>query len=305
MLSAVLTLVVVIFHYIFDIQRMHDNPVDRRFLDAIRSKKQKSRIGSAPEDAWSAAMEASVLMFSDIQATTGLAVMLGAYSQLPRGLNAYHWQIAISLAWFSSLTHLATLSSLRAYFLDRPKIAIYRATYMGILLVLLIVAYGTTGYVQQSGAADQSSSWPAECLFSGKNMAQVEKNNSDSDAKVGGNNKRAAPFNAPLILFSIAFLLISYVTRVVRISCPLARSARRLLKEIPRRRLRRWYAEAARRAESDDGGKWSRAFRKRLAFVVAVVYILLKASYDLEGSMVWEVSMPKSSAPNLFWFLKS
>ncbi|KAL8777319.1 MAG: hypothetical protein Q9203_002495 [Teloschistes exilis] len=208
MLSAVLTLAVVIFHYIFDIQRMHENPVDCRFLNAIRSKKQKSKIGSAPEDAWSAAMEASVLMFSDIQATTGQAVMLGAYSQLHRGLNAYHWQVAISLAWFSSLTHLATLSSLRACFLERPKIAIYRATYMGIPLVLLIVAYCTTGYVQQSGA-DQSSSWPAECLFSGKNVAQVEKN--DSNAKVG----KRAPFDAPLILFSIAFLLINYVTRVI------------------------------------------------------------------------------------------
>ncbi|KAL8641354.1 MAG: hypothetical protein Q9228_001830 [Teloschistes exilis] len=244
MLSAVLTLAVVIFHYIFDIQRMHENPVDCRFLNAIRSKKQKSKIGSAPEDAWSAAMEASVLMFSDIQATTGQAVMLGAYSQLHRGLNAYHWQVAISLAWFSSLTHLATLSSLRACFLERPKIAIYRATYMGIPLVLLIVAYCTTGYVQQSGA-DQSPSWPAECLFSGKNVAEVEKN--DSNAKVG----KRAPFDAPLILFSIAFLLINYVTRVVRIFAPLARSARKLLKEVPRRRLRRWYSEAARRGESD------------------------------------------------------
>lgn len=226
-------------------------------------------------------MEASVLMFSDIQATTGLAVMLGAYSQLHRGLNAYHWQVAISLAWFSSLTHLATLSSLRGYFLDRPKIAIYRATYMGILLVLLIVAYSTTGYVQQS-RADQSSSWPADCLFSGEDMDQVEYN--DSDTNVG----KRAPFNAPLIVFSIAYLLISYVTRMVRISSPLARSARKLLKAIPRRLLRRWYSEAARRAES-DGGKWSRMFQKRLAFVVAVLYILLKASYDLEGSMVWEV----------------
>lgn len=113
-------------------------------------------------------------------------------------------------------------------------------------------------------------------------MAQVEKG--DSDAKVG----KQAPFNAPLILFSIAFLLISYVTRVVRTFAPLARSARKLLEEVPRRRLRRWYSEAARRGES-DGRKWSRAFRKRLAFVVAVVYILLKASYDLEDSMMWEV----------------
>ncbi|KAI4253394.1 MAG: hypothetical protein LQ352_003713 [Teloschistes flavicans] len=180
MLSAVLTLLVVIFHYVFDTQRVHENPVDRRFLNAIRSKEQESRIGSSPQDAWSAAMEASVLMFSDIQATTGLAVMLGAYSQLHRGLNAYHWQVAISLAWFSSLTHLATLSSLRGYFLDRPKIAIYRATYMGILLVLLIVAYSTTGYVQQS-RADQSSSWPADCLFSGEDMDQVEYNDSDTN----------------------------------------------------------------------------------------------------------------------------
>ncbi|KAL8691732.1 MAG: hypothetical protein Q9218_003103 [Villophora microphyllina] len=275
MLSAFLTLGVVILHYISDAQRVHENPVDSRFLNTIRSKAWEAK-----SDMWSAAMEASVLMFSDIQATTGLAVLIGGYSQLSYGLSAYHWQVVIGLAWFSSLTHLATLTSLRGYFRRRPKIALYRITYMGVLLILLMVAFGTTGYVSQFGGSNDESSWPAECLFSPKSVMQVEHQVAEGDRR---------HFNTPLVVVSIIFLLSSFFARVINISDPTARFARRTFKDMPRRYLRACFVESERRAQSAHA-QVQRSFHNTVAFSVAVTYIALKALYDIGGSMLWEIT---------------
>ena len=58
------------------------------------------------------ALRRIVLMFSDQQAATGIALLASGYAQLSSSISNYHWQMLVYLAWFSSLTHLTTLTVL-------------------------------------------------------------------------------------------------------------------------------------------------------------------------------------------------
>lgn len=95
-------------------------------------------------------MEAAVLMYSDTQVLTGIAIMLSAYSQLQHKISIYHWRTTVQLAWFSSMTHLTTLTSLRAYFREHSKIAFWRLVFMGVTLLLLVAALVPTGYADDT-----------------------------------------------------------------------------------------------------------------------------------------------------------
>ena len=187
----------------------------------------------------------------------------------------------MSLAWFSSLTHLATLSSLRDYFRERQTMAICRAGFMGVVLVLLCISFGTTGYVPQFGSSE-SPSWPAKCLFSTTSMSKVGA--SDTEANYG----HRPGFNRPLIIVSVAFLLISYLTRIVRIFKPTAGLARQWFEAIPRDAIKRWYRHAARKAENRPEPAMRRLWNF-FSFAVAVLYTVSKALYDIGESMLWEV----------------
>ena len=79
MLPAYLTLIVVTIHYISAAQD-NSNAVDQRFINLVRFRLWK-RVDA---EAWITAMETSVLMFSDIQILTGLAILLGGYTQLSK-----------------------------------------------------------------------------------------------------------------------------------------------------------------------------------------------------------------------------
>lgn len=85
-------------------------------------------------------------MFADIQIITGVAILVSGYSSLRCGFSTYHWQLVVDLAWFSSVTHLSTLTFLRHYLHNRPKEKQWRVIAMLVLLVLLCVAIGPTAH---------------------------------------------------------------------------------------------------------------------------------------------------------------
>ena len=278
MLSACSTLILVILHYLSN-QQDCANHVDRRFINMIKPTTWKE---ANPKDCqiWTAAMEASVLMFSDMQVITGMAILLCGYTQLRNGLSSYHWEIIVSLAWFSSLTHLATLTSLRDYFRARPAMALCRAGFMGVVLVTLAISFGTTGYIPQFGSTE-SPSWPASCLFSPKSMSKVGA----SDPRANFGNRPL--FNQPLVLLSILFLVLSYLTRVTRIFNPTAGLAKRWLGITPRRIMIKGYVSAARSAE--QASRSARVFWDITKFLRALVYVLFEALFGIGESMLWEV----------------
>ena len=216
-------------------------------------------------------------MFSDTQMMTGMSVLLCGYTQLADGLSSYHWQMVVCLAWFSSLTHLATLTSLREYFCKRPMMARFRAVYMAVLLIMLVVSYGTTGWLPQLQYGRELS-WPAKCLFSPANMNTVKA--SDPGLEL--------PFNIPLVTASVAFQVVSYLTRLLRIFNMTARLAKKTLKVTPRKHMRKWYCKTARRAKLQRL-RVNKILWSSIAFLIAVMYIIAKAVYNIGESMLWEV----------------
>lgn len=87
----------------------------------------------------------AMLTMSDFQLITGLSILISGFTQLDTGISAYHWQRLVQLAWFSSITHLCTLTALRNYFRRHSIGYFWRLPGMIILVLMLIVALVPTG----------------------------------------------------------------------------------------------------------------------------------------------------------------
>ena len=77
---------------------------------------------------------------SDLQIITGLSILISGFALLRCGLQTYHWQILVYLAWFSSLTHLSCLTLLRNYLYNHPTERLWRLLGMGLIVVMLVGA---------------------------------------------------------------------------------------------------------------------------------------------------------------------
>ena len=87
----------------------------------------------------SEALRAFILTLSDQQLVTGLAILIAGFSKYC-SISTYHFNIAASLAWFSSTTHLSTLAVLRDYLISHHTIRTWRVASMFSMLCLLFPA---------------------------------------------------------------------------------------------------------------------------------------------------------------------
>lgn len=85
-----------------------------------------------------------MLIMSDLQLLTGLAIMISGFTQLRCGLSTYHWLRVIHLAWFSSVTHLCCLTFLRDYLRKNKMMQLWRISGMVAQSLMLIYAFTTT-----------------------------------------------------------------------------------------------------------------------------------------------------------------
>lgn len=83
------------------------------------------------------AFEKFILALSDQQLVTGIAILVAIYTNHCR-ISVYELNIAISLAWFSSTTHLGTLDVLHRYFRQNVVVRNWRMVGMISILLLLI-----------------------------------------------------------------------------------------------------------------------------------------------------------------------
>jgi hypothetical protein len=91
---------------------------------------------SLPRQKRQEALSRFILTLSDQQLVTGLATMVGVVAN-QRILSLYEFSVALSLAWFSSTTHLATLDALLQYFREHGTVRNWRVGGMLSLLILL------------------------------------------------------------------------------------------------------------------------------------------------------------------------
>ncbi|MCJ1377243.1 hypothetical protein MMC17_000335 [Xylographa soralifera] len=145
--TGIATLVVLYAGYITDsLDNAQLNAIDLKARNILRSllflkplpQEQDSNIQKAKE-VRSEALSRFILTFSDQQLVTGLAVLIASFAKQCT-ITGYNFQITTALAWFSSVTHLATLSVLRRYFLDRPRILYIRLIGMIAVLGFLLSA---------------------------------------------------------------------------------------------------------------------------------------------------------------------
>jgi hypothetical protein len=92
------------------------------------------------------ALEQFVLTLSDQQLVTGFAILIASFA-LRCSISVLNFEIASSLAWFSSVTHLATLAILREYFHKHVWMRRIRlACMMAVITMLLATIYTAIDY---------------------------------------------------------------------------------------------------------------------------------------------------------------
>lgn len=298
LLSAYFTLGLVGVHFLIDAHSL-ENPFDRALRKLLLPK--GFRVGNRDSlERWTRAVESTILAFSDTQLVTSLAILTSGYLQLSCGLSLYHWQTVVDLAWFSALTHLTTLTSLKRYFRSYPFMAACRVLVMGIVLILLSVAFVPTGYAwQRDGDAIQEDvdptkdlyayfmSSPAVCLFSPTSkdavISQVDLLTADSGFY--GYSSGNYHYNTSIVVLSLAYLLTSYGSRVIRISTPLAIILEKWLKFTPLYFFQHRYQSVKTKDQKP---------RKELLLLcckalLLVIITMAEAFYETGNSMLWEI----------------
>lgn len=84
-------------------------------------------------------------MLSDQQMITGIALLASGVSQLGCSISTFHWQIVVYLVWYSSFTHMATLTILRRYLRDNKPMRLWRLILMFLIIAGLCAALIPTG----------------------------------------------------------------------------------------------------------------------------------------------------------------
>ena len=224
-------------------------------------------------EAWCEALQNAVLAFSDQQIVTGIAILVSAYVQIFCGLQLYHWQIAVDLALFSSITHLTTLTCLRDYFRERKSLRTIRLIFMGTIGIMLSVALGTTGHqavVHETGQVVDLATMAAWCLF------QTSSINDKSETDY--------PYNWLYMCILLSYLTVSYITRAVQLLPPSTRWRRRVLRRIPNNFVITWLRYLRKKALDSRSLFWVIAHNLLLS-----VYCPGKAAADLYKSTAVEV----------------
>lgn len=119
------------------------------------------------------ALEKAIIALSDQQIVTGIAIMAAGFQGLRLGgIDSYHYQTVLYLAWMSSSVHLSALSILSPVLRGRPALRIWRLVGMLVLLILLLVGLVPTvsndwGLLTWDGMNAGQSGWgiPAICFW--------------------------------------------------------------------------------------------------------------------------------------------
>ena len=268
-----LTFLLVLAYYILgfvDVQYL--NSIDQSFL---RHVWRFTKAGSTTRQA--SILRKTVLMYSDQQLVTGIALLVSGFSQLRYGLASYHWQILVYLVWFSSLTHLTTLTVLRQYFRNNSAFRSCRAVVMLVTVIMLGVALVPTGnpyWAPAVGNDDHAAlaGVPVLCFY--KPDAPYTFNQDATSGPLSG------------MIVSVLVLFFGYLTRFVKLSSGAAAFSKRWLRIAPGSTWKRWMATCS----SANCSGTLNLFMKIIYIMMETVYGCLHGWYELYDSMLWEVS---------------
>ena len=263
-----MTLILVLVYYGSGcIGETQNNAIDRGTLRIIWKIFKKRR---RPSLIWEETIRKAVLMFSDQQLVTGLAILGSALAQLNRGISSYHWQIIVYLAWFSSFTHLSLLTVLRAYFHEHAGIRNWRLALMTATIALLTAVLIPTGVSRWQYSSLLGV--PAICYFyklKTKNAFNFEFGSTEAIS----------------MLVSIFILIFSSLTRAIKLSTAASALSKRFVDKICFDWLRILLDRLKRQMHKTRYAN----FWKLLYLLVLTIYWNLKMIEDLYTSVIAEV----------------
>ena len=269
--TAYMTLSIVCLYYFVNyVPKEFMNRIDQGILSFLWRKAR-----SQPSHIWEPTLRRAVLTFSDQQIVTGLAILIGGYAQLPYGLSSYHWQIVVYLAWFSSVTHLTTLTFLRRYFRENPEARLWRTLLMFSMVSLLVIALiptGDGGWYLANVNNKFRSGIPALCYF--KRLSSQPPNRFTFDAS-----------QSLSMMLSQFLLFLSYVGRLVKVFSSLSVLTSLWIKEKPKSIL----TEALRKSMMQAGRPGASCLHRTTSLVYESVLVFAKACINVYESTLWEV----------------
>ena len=272
--TAYLTLIIVSVYYLFGyVPDEFLNSIDRGIIDTLWRKAR-----SKPTKVWEPTLRAAVLMFSDQQLVTGLALLISGYVQLRCGISSYHWQTLTYLAWFSSLTHLTTLTVLRQYFRDNPAPRLWRAVLMLVMVTMLGVALLPSGdglWFRSDNDYDNTAQLSALCFFR-RLVARPPEERFELET-----------YTTASMLISVLVLFSGYLTRLFKLSRKATAFTKVWIRTKPGRILKSALRSSIQRAGKSNTTMFM--YWRLQHFVLETAYILLRACFDLFESTLWEV----------------
>lgn len=153
----------------------------------------KSSLKPLDRDDRTEALTRFILALSDQQLVTGLAILIGALGSRCT-ISSYEFLVVVSLAWFSSTTHLATLDVLREYFIQNQVVRNVRVIGMVAMMILL-----SFGLIVEVAYYEGSPAMPLQCAISGLSW---------------NNDHYALSDELISTIFTILFLTVSYASRI-------------------------------------------------------------------------------------------
>ena len=183
-----------------------------------------------------------------------------------------------TLAWFSSITHLTTLTVLRTYLKVRPFWRAVRVFSMVIFIGILAYALGVTGLPNWPVQPYSNLYWnpgiPAKCYL----------------------HEMGHEHGSLTITIPVTFVAVNLTTRVTRLFDVTSDPARRIFRESPScliknviKALEGFSVPPETELRLISGHAWMVGFRFLLYSSFLSLYALGKASYEAADSVLWEV----------------
>lgn len=276
-ISATITFIVVVVGYITrQLGTESFNTIDRGILSLIHGRRRVNGKHESFKD-WTELFDKTVLMLSDQQLVTGLAVLIAAIAQ-GCTINTYHFQICTFLAWVASNTHLLALTSLRPFLRARPSLLRWRLVGMFIMFAMLFSAL----------VLNASMVWPA--AYYSRQLYY------DSPARCAWNEEDMSKWEASII-FSLVLLCANYITRTLRLFDTSTTFVNKWFREKPGQLAMRLLDQVWQHAEQDG----LRRLPWRILYsVLWAIYITVYAAMELYHSYLAEVAWLFAT---LFWGL--
>ncbi|KAK5995336.1 Acyl-CoA dehydrogenase FadE12 [Cladobotryum mycophilum] len=289
------------------------NSIDTRLLVWVRSLHKKAF--PALTLSWShrlvgleGAFNETIINMCDIQIATGTGILISGFISLDDKLSAPHWQVIVSLAWFSTVTHWAGLSVIRSHLSKHPWKRNVRCFLILSLFILLLVALlPTANFVLFQGPDGDDydipfAGFPAICYWNFQirddllRLAEcyVEKTYFN-EGEAECHKRRLRDFSwvdnygsLVQMALSACLLLIGLLARLVKIFSPLANGARKLIRRPLGRVLRRLVINSAPSEGCPDS--FLREMKRYFVFWPSLaIYLSLRTHADLFGSMLAEM----------------